>query len=638
MSIADDVGNAEAPPKGEANDRNIEIVEAGLKVVAGDIESGLSTEVLTALAELRASGCPKYMKLRQQFKKADADIRMGDLDRMINSALPESMHKDDSQPGAVENIVAMVQELGELFSGTDDEPYIRFAQDDHFETWALQSSVFKEWVSHEYYKSYGRAPKAQQLTDAFTTLAGCARHEGETHEVHLRVAEDANGYLLDVGDEHWRAIRLSAAGFETLSLSPARFRRPKGTQALFEPDKAGTLDDLMSLVNIRDEDQSLFVAAMCELLRPETAYPVIEIGGEQGAGKSMTQKHIRRLFDPKDVSLRAEPKTVTDIFIAARNNHIVSYNNLSHLQSEYQDALCCLATGGGFATRRLYSDGDEATFDAKRPITMNGIVSLATQPDLLSRVVKFDCPRVTQRLSDSELEQRLNERGPKALGYVLTTFCQALALLPNITIEKPPRMMDFALLGEAVTIVMGGEAGDFMDRYNGALDAAAEQSIEGVPVIEHLTQFVKTRGTIETTVGKLFEELTEQCGTRRPSAWPRSSRGFRESLKRYEPAMRLMGFVVEYPPERRAGQKIKLSFFSQNNSLPKQPSQSSQPSRNQPKREGCERGEGKISKELTWEKKNKPKPTTLTPIDQARDVAAYAVDTQPTAKGTEGVY
>ncbi|MFT7212011.1 MAG: hypothetical protein ACI9XK_002261 [Granulosicoccus sp.] len=638
MSVADAVENAKEPSKDDINDHNIKIVESGLEIVADNIEAGLSTEVLTALAELRANGCPKFMMLRQQFKKADADIRMGDLDRMINSAMPEPMQKDDSQPGAVENIVAMVQELGDLFSGTDDEPYIRFVQDQHFETWALQSTVFKEWVSHEYYKSHGRAPKAQQLADAFTTLAGCARHEGETHEVHLRVAADSNGYLLDVGDDQWSAIRVSAAGCEALAQSPVRFRRPKGTQSLFEPDKSGTLEDLMSLVNIRDEDQALFVAAMCEFLRPDTAYPVIEIGGEQGAGKSMTQKHIRRLFDPKDVSLRAEPKNVTDIFIAARNNHIISYNNLSHLQTDYQDALCCLATGGGFATRRLYSDGDEATFDAKRPVIMNGIVSLATQPDLLSRVVKFDCPRVAKRLSDSELEQTLEERGPKALGFVLTTFCKALALLPNITIDKPPRMMDFALLGEAVAIVMGGKSGDFMDRYNSALDAAAEQSIEGVPVIEALTQFVKRKGAVENTVGKLFDELTGQCGSRKPSAWPRTSRGFRESLKRYEPAMRLMGFEIEYPSERRAGQKIKVSFSPQHNSLAKQPSQSSQPSQKHPMREGCEHGEGEMSKEICWKKKKCSKPSTLTSVDQVRDITPDVAQSQPAETGTEGIF
>jgi hypothetical protein len=50
---------------------------------------------------------------------------------------------------------------------------------------------------------------------------------------------------------------------------------------------------------------------------------------------------------------------VHDLVIAAANGWVVSLDNLSHLQKWLSNAICRLSTGGGFATRELYSDADE---------------------------------------------------------------------------------------------------------------------------------------------------------------------------------------------------------------------------------------------------------------------------------------
>ncbi len=45
------------------------------------------------------------------------------------------------------------------------------------------------------------------------------------------------------------------------------------------------------------------------------------------------------------------------------------------------DAMCQLSTGGGFGTRALYTDGEEAIFDAMRPQILNGINPVALRGD-----------------------------------------------------------------------------------------------------------------------------------------------------------------------------------------------------------------------------------------------------------------
>jgi hypothetical protein len=53
--------------------------------------------------------------------------------------------------------------------------------------------------------------------------------------------------------------------------------------------------------------------------------------------------------------------------IAAKNGWLIALDNLSRVHTWLSDALCRLATGGGFATRELYANDEEVLFDAKRP-------------------------------------------------------------------------------------------------------------------------------------------------------------------------------------------------------------------------------------------------------------------------------
>lgn len=81
-----------------------------------------------------------------------------------------------------------------------------------------------------------------------------------------------------------------------------------------QPEEGGTLADFMTLVNVAIEDLPLLIAALLEVLRPDTAYPVVEIRGQHGSAKSTTQKTVTGFFDPKIAGLRSRPKCVEDVF------------------------------------------------------------------------------------------------------------------------------------------------------------------------------------------------------------------------------------------------------------------------------------------------------------------------------------
>ena len=220
----------------------------------------------------------------------------------------------DDYVGVVDELIYMVQSMGTLFMGDDGEPYIDVEKESHRETHALRSGEMRDWLDYKIFQSHGRSAKAPQIQDAVNTLAGQAKHEGETHTVALRAALSPDGgYILDLCNETWQAIQLTSDGYQVIDRPPVRFRRTKMARPLLIPDENGTIDDLRAIVNIAEEDLVLLVPTILEALRVDTAYPITEIVGQQGSAKSTTQETITSLIDPKKVGLRARPKS-TEVF------------------------------------------------------------------------------------------------------------------------------------------------------------------------------------------------------------------------------------------------------------------------------------------------------------------------------------
>jgi hypothetical protein len=106
-------------------------------------------------------------------------------------------------------------------------------------------------------------------------------------------------------------------------------------------------------------------------LRPGGPYPLLAVSGEQGSSKTVLSKILRALGDPNAAPVRSAPREERDLFIAASNGHLLAFDNLSDIPPWISDALCRLASGGSFALRQLYTDNEEALFEAARPAILN---------------------------------------------------------------------------------------------------------------------------------------------------------------------------------------------------------------------------------------------------------------------------
>ena len=244
------------------------------------------------------------------------------------------------------------------------------------------------------YESYGTTPGAQALQDGLLALEGLAFFEGLLHEVELRLARHEDAIYLDLADDHWNIVEITAQGWQLVEEAAVRFRRSRGMQSLPVPISGGRVDDLRDYVNVADEDWPILVAWLVAALRPQGPFPVLALHGEQGSAKSTTVRVLRELIDPNVAPLRSEPRNGRDLAIAANNGWVLAYDNLSAISDWLSDAFCRIATGGGFSTRELYSDTDEVLIDAQRPLALNGIAELATRPDLLDRALPLYLPRI----------------------------------------------------------------------------------------------------------------------------------------------------------------------------------------------------------------------------------------------------
>ncbi len=232
-----------------------------------------------------------------------------------------------------------------------------------------------------------------------------------------------------------------------------------------------------------DDDFVLAVSWLLACLRGRGPYPLMVIGGEQGTAKSTRSAILKSVIDPNAPSLRALPQQDRDLFIAAKNRHVLAFDNVSGLPTWVSDTLCRIASGVGFATRELYSDQDEDLFEGARPLILNGIEDIVDRPDLAERSLFFICGpiRDEDRRSEDELWAAFDASHPLILGALLDAVATGLKMLPNTRPLKLPRMADFAQWATACEPALW-PSGAFRKAYYCNLEEAVESVLEADPI------------------------------------------------------------------------------------------------------------------------------------------------------------
>jgi hypothetical protein len=461
------------------------------------------------------------------------------------------------------------------------------------ETYRIRSRGFRQWLTRAYYQTEEALPSSEALQQALGLIEALACIDGPQREVFTRVGGARGKIYIDLVNDAWQVIEIDASGWRVLDSkqAPVRFRRSPGMLPLPLPVIGGSVDWLREYLNVKSNDDfELALAWLLAAMRDRGPYPVLALMGEQGSAKSTFATILRSLVDPNTAALRSFPREDRDLLVAASNGWIVAFDNVSAIPAWLSDSLCRLSSGGGFATRKLFSDNEEEIFSAQRPAVLNGIEDFVNRPDLADRAIFLTLEQIPEerRRADQALQAELEQVRPVILGALLDRMVVGLARLPQIELPRKPRMADFALWGTACERTPGS----FMRAYEHNRANAAEVTLEYDLVasavralMRNQNEWVGTAAELLTALGNLTDE-----NLRRSRDWPRTPRGLSGRLRRAASNLRRAGIEVGFVREGHERQRnIHIT------ALPRQPDKEGiQPSASSsPSEDGKNRSDGK---------------------------------------------
>lgn len=167
---------------------------------------------------------------------------MSDIDKATR---PESEGFDDSS--VADELVALVQARAELFHAEDGTCFAVLNESPR-KTLKLDTQAFAEWLGYAFYRETeseagaGRAASDTSIRTARVVLTGIAKNDGPERKVYLCAAKHGEAYYFDLGDDLWRAVEITTAGWRVVDRPPVYFWRASTTRPLPLPATDGNLD------------------------------------------------------------------------------------------------------------------------------------------------------------------------------------------------------------------------------------------------------------------------------------------------------------------------------------------------------------------------------------------------------------
>ena len=396
----------------------------------------------------------------------------------------------------------------------------------------------------------GQVASGSNLSDCITVLMGEAG-ELDPRPVWLRVSQNHDTVVVDMGTETGQCITITPSGWAIETASPVIFRRSELTHPLAEPQQGGTLDAVRKLINLPEDDYRLAIGWVVAAYLTGIPHPILLVQGEQGTAKSNLIRTLLALVDPQPAAERTPPKDNREWAIFARASWAFSYDNITDIPPWLSNALCKGVTGDAVLQRVLHSDEDIGVYSFQRIIALTTIaIKHDLAGDLADRILLIEPEVIDKRRTEADITAARAAALPGGLGAVLDLVAGVLRELPATTVDNAPRMADFAKVLAALDTVTGW---DTLTSYRAKVATLALSLIEGSTfayAIYRLATAPSPGGLDpapwEGTAGELLDTLRRVCAeARMPVAdLPEDVRAVGRQVREIAPSLRKAGVDI----------------------------------------------------------------------------------------------
>jgi hypothetical protein len=413
---------------------------------------------------------------------------------------------------------------------------------------SADSKAARDEVEAAHARVYKTVPKRETIDAFIATKKVEARDEPRRCLSARRVAaiddrvylDLAQGEIVEMTETGWRVVHDGP--------DPVRFLRTGGLLPLPRPEPGGSFDLLRRFANVDDDNFVLLVASLLGLALAKGPYIVLLLIGEHGSTKTTLARLLASIVDPREPSALVPSGKPEDVLVAAKERHVTIYDNVSRVQDWFSDILCCLATGAGYAKRKLYTDGEGSQLSLTRPQVLTSIEEAINRSDLLSRTVTVRLKRQPVYRTEEAVRADFEAVHPRLVGALCTAISTALG--SRIEIDELPRMADFARFVARAEPALPWKPGTFMRLYRRRLGEGARAQVEASPVASALLELIEKQSS------KMWEghaiDLLGQLATQ-PSrtaaagdkAWPRTPKMLRNVLLRLQSDLREFGLEID---------------------------------------------------------------------------------------------
>jgi hypothetical protein len=472
---------------------------------------------------------------------------------MVKSAIKKGFHErkpKKSDKGTISaEAVKLVSDSGMgLFHDSQNRGYI--SQQTPQGGWLhyrLKSEAAEHLMQKAYFEAKGKPLSSQAMRETLGLLEARAIFGGEQHGMALRIGRAGDAVFVDLGRADGQVVRIDRSGWKATYDCAVKFVRPAGFGELPIPQAGGSIEGLKELLQLSAENFTLLLAFIIVCLRPGSGFMCLFVEGQQGSGKSFLCDIVKRIVDPNVASKMRLPDTERDLMVQANSIYLPVFDNASGVKARISDALCMLATGGGFSTRKLFTDDGLAIFNMARPFIINGIGDFAHRPDLLERAVPLQLPALDegQRKTEEQLLRDFEAMLPGLLGALFGIVASALA---NEATATPPigfRMADCAKWLAAAEKAVGFAPGELLSHLSKAQTEFAVDRVMENSITAGLLALLE-KGPIEETAKGLLTALVTGGHATGDAFFPKSASRFSSELKRLQPDLKKADILVEF--------------------------------------------------------------------------------------------